>query len=107
MRTNHRYSDQFKDEAARLAFNPDYGSRRAARELGVPEASVRAWMKDRKLSTPKRQAAVEESMARALKSKDIDIVKARLREADRQIRKLTVEKEILKKATAFFAREQP
>jgi transposase-like protein len=40
-------------------------------------------------------------------SDDPKILKAQVRELQRRITRLEAEKEILKKATAFFAREQP
>ena len=60
-------------------------------------------MKQRKL-LPEPKKPDEELPA---ESQDINVVKMQLREAQRRIRQLEIEKDILKKATAFFAREQP
>ena len=58
-------------------------------------------MKQRKLlpESKERDMPVE--------SDDINVVRMQLREAQRRIRQLEMEKDILKKATAFFAKEQP
>lgn len=96
-----RYSLQFKEEACRLAVGVDHNPARAAKELGVSEMTLRSWMKQRKLlpESKERDMPVE--------SDDINVVRMQLREAQRRIRQLEMEKDILKKATAFFAKEQP
>jgi len=60
-------------------------------------------MKQRKLLPEPRKP---EEMFPA-QSQDINVVRMQLREAQRRIRELEIEKDILKKATAFFAKEQP
>lgn len=104
-----RYSLQFKDEACRLAAGGDGTIAGVAKELGVPEMTLRSWMKQRKLlpeSTRSSQANGSSSESSASDCEDINVVKARLREAERRIRQLEMERDILKKATAFFAKEQ-
>jgi transposase len=98
-----RYAIQFKDEACRLAAGSNYNPARAAKELGVPEMTLRSWMKQRKMlpESNKPQTMFTED------SQDIQVVRMQLREAQRRIQQLEMEKEILKKATAFFAKEQP
>jgi transposase len=97
-----RYALQFKDEACRLATSSQYNPLRAAKELGVPEMTLRSWMKQRKL-LPESKKTVELPP----ESNDINVVRMQLREAQRRIKQLEIEKDILKKATAFFAKEQP
>jgi transposase len=98
-----RYSLQFKDEACRMAAGQDENPARAAKNLGVPEMTLRSWMKQRKL-LPESKKPVALLPA---DSNDINVVRMQLREAERRIRQLEIEKDILKKATAFFAKEQP
>jgi transposase-like protein len=107
-----RYALQFKDEACRLAAGADYSPARAAKELGVPENTLRSWMKQRKLLPESKRRdelvpAAPPRAAAAADSQDINVVKIQLREAQRRIGQLEIERDILKKATAFFAREQP
>jgi transposase len=98
---NRVYSLQFKDEACKLAASPDYGVALAARQLGVSEPSLRSWMKQRKL-LPESQPVTEMPP-----SDDVNVLRLQLKEAQQRIRRLETEKEILRKATAFFARENP
>ena len=95
------YSLQFKDEACALAASPDYSPGRAARQLGVDPATLRFWMRQRKL-LPESRPVVEPPQ-----SDDINVLRIQLKEAQQRIRRLETEKEILKKATAFFAKENP
>jgi transposase len=85
-----------------LAAGSNYNPARAAKELGVPEMTLRSWMKQRKmLPEPNKPLAMFSE-----DSEDIKVVRMHLREARRRIGQLEIEKEILKKATAFFAKEQ-
>ena len=93
------YALQFKDEACKLAASPDYSPTRAARQLGVDPATLRSWMKQRKL-LPESQPLTE-----LPQSDDVNVLRIQLKEAQQRIRRLETEKEILKKATAFFAKE--
>ena len=88
------YNDEFKIAAAKLAREPGCSVRKAAKSLGVDEGSIRDWV--RKFApavAPSSPDASPEELRREL---------LRLREENRR---LLMEREILKKATAFFARE--
>lgn len=97
------YAQQFKDEACKLATSPDYGPVRAAQQLGLHPQTLRSWMRSRKL-LPESQPV---TLAEIPQTDDPNLLKAQLKEAMRTIRRLETEKEILKKATAFFAKENP
>ena len=88
------YTQDFKDSAARLVTEQGYNASQAARSLGVDPVSIRAWV--RKLTQAAGPASDDPA---ALKAEN-----ARLLEENRR---LTLEREILKKATAFFAKELP
>jgi transposase len=63
----------------------------AAKSLGVDPASLRGWLKQFPLDgAPPSDGAGSE-----------------LRRLREEVRRLTMEREILKKATAFFAKESP
>ena len=93
------YSQQFKDEACRLAVSPGYTPQRVAEQLGMHPWSLRSWMKQRGM-LPKK------NVVELPGSDDPEVLKRRLKEAEARVRQLEMEKEILKKAAAFFAREQ-
>ena len=96
---NKVYSLQFKEEACKLAVSPEYSPAQAARQLGIDPSTLRSWMKQRKL-LPEPQTVNE-----LPQSDDINVLRLQLKEAQQRIRRLETEKEILKKATAFFAKE--
>jgi transposase len=90
------YTAEFKVAAAKLVREQGYSAKAAAESLGVDPGSVRDWVRR---FAPGPDAAMPDASADELRREN-----ARLREENRR---LQMEREILKKATAFFAREQP
>ncbi len=86
------YSMEFKREAVKLLRSGDRTVPVLARELGVSQGSLRTWS---------AQLDVDEGKAEGLTSPEREELK-RLR---RENRILAEEREILKKAAAFFAQE--
>ena len=86
------YTDEFKREAVKLLRTGDRTIPQLAKELGVSPQSLRNW------ST---QLNVDEGKAEGLSSAEREELK-RLR---RENRVLAEEREILRKAAAFFAKE--
>ena len=86
------YSREFKVSAVKLVNEQGYTPRDAAVSLGVDPQSVKAWVE--KL-TPEVGRTPESEPAR---------LRAQLKEARDQLKRITMERDILKKATAFFAR---
>jgi transposase len=89
-----RYSREFKISAVKLVNEQGYSVVEAARSLGVDDANVRDWVK--KFGGDPELAPVGEGA-----------VQAELRRLRKENARLLMEREILKKAAAFFAREQP
>ena len=89
-----QYCDDFKRDAVRLVAKESYSFKAAAKAVGVCGKSLRDW--HRKFAPPP-QPCGDDATAEQLK----DEVK-RLR---RQLRQTELEREILKKATAYFAKE--
>lgn len=89
-----QHTREFKLSAVQLVNQQGYSVSEAARSLGVDPTSVRYWIK--KLGNQPGQApAGEGALAEELR---------RLRQENARLR---MEREILKKAATFFAKEQP
>ena len=91
------FTTEFKTAAAKLVTEQGYTQHKAALSLGVDAASIRAWIK---LYAP----VLHGSPVAPADSTALKVENHRLREENRR---LLLEREILKKATVFFAKEQP
>jgi transposase len=89
-----QFSDEYKAEVVRLCEQPGRNPFSVAKELGLTPSSVMNWA---------RQASVDAGGggAGALTTAERDELSALRRE----VRTLRQEREILKRATAFFAKE--
>ncbi len=86
------YTDEFKREAVKLLRAGDRTVPVLARELGVSQGSLRTWS---------AQLDVDDGNTEGLSSAE----REELRRLRREVRVLAEEREILKKAAAFFAKE--
>jgi transposase len=86
------YSLEFRREAVELLKRSGKSVPQLAVELGVSPQSLRNWS---------RQIDVDDGRAEGLSSAE----REELRRLRREVRTLTEEREILKKAAAFFAQE--
>jgi transposase len=93
-RQRRRFSKEFKLEAVKLVKEGGVGIGQAAQDLGIYETSLRRWIKQHEIDEGQGSAG-------ALTTEERSEL-ARLR---REVRQLKMEREILKKATAFFAKE--
>ena len=91
------FSREFKVEAVKLVTEQGYSLSGAARSLGVDVSVIRSWKK--KLELEGADGFVGQGR---LKPEDEEL--RRLREENRRLR---MERDILKKAAAFFAKESP
>ena len=96
-----RYTTAFKDEACKLVTQQGYEVATAAKQLGVAEQTLRYWLVRRGWDGPKPLGLEHEE------SDDPKYLKARVRELEQRLRRAEMEREILKKATAFFATQNP
>jgi transposase len=89
-----RFSEEFKRDAVRLVVEEGYTFKAAAAAVGVGDQSLRAW--HAKFAPPPK-ACGENASVEELRDEV-----ARLR---KQLKRAELEREILKKATAYFAKE--
>lgn len=88
-----RYTEEFRREAARLVADGEPLTK-VAQELGVAKSSLLRWQRRIEREGP--------SFARRKGTETMAQENERLR---REVQQLRMEREILKKATAFFAKE--
>lgn len=90
-----RFSREFKLEAVRLVKDRGVAVAQAARDLDVHENVLRKWVREAK-ADPQRAFPGQGQV----KPEQLEIDRLR-----REVAKLKAERDILKKAAAFFARE--
>jgi transposase len=92
MGSRRHYEDEFKDQAVRLALESDNSIPEIARDLDISPGNLRRWIRENH----------DRGTKSLVLSRDDAAELARLR---RENKKLRAERDILKKATAFFAGE--
>jgi transposase len=92
-RKRRQHSEEFKREAVRLVTDEGYAVSEAARNLGVHPSLLQKW---------KQKYATESTESELTEEDRMEI--ERLRAENKRLR---MERDILKKATAFFANEKP
>ena len=94
-RKRKHYSKEFKIDAVKLITEQGYKVSEAARNLGIHHSSLRRWKEE-----------LETNSAQAFPGKGhMSPEKEELHRLRKENKRLRMEREILKKATAFFANE--
>ena len=100
-RKQKSYDSEFKAQAVKLA--QEIGGHKAAKELGVPDGTIYCWIKAFKegrlsatdaIHTPKNALSLNDELIKLRK---------RVKEQDKEIRRIKEENEFLEEASAFFA----
>ena len=89
-----RYTPEFKEQAARKVVDNSLPIAQVARELGINDTTLGFWVKDY------RKKLAGQPLPPDMPDAD------RIRELERRNRELEMENAFLKKAAAYFAREQ-
>lgn len=87
-----KYTDEFKEGAVKLVADQGYKISEAARNLGVHTTQLRRWLQSSSMATESVMTSVSQLQA------EVKLLK-------RENERLRMEREILKKAAAFFAKE--
>jgi len=91
---SRRRSEEFKRDAVRLVTEEGYTFAAAAKAVGVSEQTLRTWRK--KFGPPPKPCGEDASF---------DELREENKRLRRELRRAELEREILKKATAYFAKE--
>lgn len=92
-RKRRTFSDEYRAEVVQLVENSDKSISQIASDLDLTETTVRNWVK----------AATQISKVEVVaEQRDLEVENRTLR---KRIKELEMEREILKKAAAFFAKE--
>jgi transposase len=93
-RTRRKFTREYKAEVVRLVHDGGKTIGEVSKDLGLTESAVRNWV---------TQAAIDRGAGPkgALTTEE----RQELTQLRREVRLLSMEREILKKATAFFAKE--
>ena len=95
-RTRRRYTEEFKKEAVRLVRESAHPVAQVARDLGIPDNVLYRW------TAQHRQAEVHGTTRAAQRAEAEELTRVR-----RELARVTQERDFLRRAAAFFARESP
>jgi transposase len=94
MTLRKKYTKEFKEGAISLVKEQGYSSREAGKSLGVHGTLVSRWVKEARLQGSPFPG-----------NGTLNAEQLEIRRLQEEVRRLKMEKEILKKAAAFFAQE--
>ena len=93
MERYRKFTPEYRDEAVKIVIESSRPIAEVARDLGINESTLGNWVTKYRNEHPA--------------SEDLNISdRARLKELEKENRELRMERDFLKKAAAFFAKEQ-
>jgi transposase len=94
-RSRRKFTQEFKDDAVSLVIDQGYSCAEVARRLGVPGNNVNRWVREYR---QRHEIESADGLSR-------DEMEAELKRLRKENKRLEMERDILKKAAAFFANE--
>ena len=94
-RNRQNYPKEFIQDAVQLVTEQGYGCTEVARRLGINRSNVTRWVREYRQNVEKTANGQQDSSE----------LKAEIRRLKKENQRLQMEREILKKAAAFFAKE--
>ena len=100
-RNQRTYDKEYKAEAVKLA--QEIGGAKAAAELGIPDGTIYCWIKAFKEGRLEAAKAIHAPTNALSLNEELIELRKRVKEQDKEIRRLKEENEFLEEASAFFA----
>ena len=101
VRKQRKYDQEYKVQAVKLA--REIGGAKAAKELGIPEGTIHTWLKAARIGTPDIGEGSHTPQSAMSLAEELAILRKRVKNQDKEIRRLKEENEFLEEASAFFA----
>lgn len=99
---NSKYTKEFRDETVELILNSEKSALQIARDLGIHDKTIYNWIKvykkENNITTPINETKNHKKSSQ-------DELLAELKQLRSENKLLKQERDILKKATAYFAKE--
>jgi len=99
MLNRRKYTKEFKNEAVKLVLEHNYSQAEAANSLGINHRNINRWVFEAKTGKKENHSKVSDQ-SKCKTNEESELLALR-----KEIHRLKLEKEILKKAAAFFANE--
>ena len=96
MKTNQTYTPEFRAEAVKLVLDQGLSQQQAAERLGIPKGSLGNWV-----ASSRQRAAARVQVGEAT----LEELKAEVARLRKELARAEMEREIVKKAAAYFAKE--
>ena len=101
MGENRRYDHEYKVQAVKLA--KEIGQAKAARELGIPQNTRYGWMRAKRQGDLDLGAGTQTPESGMTLNEELIRLRQKLKEQEKENRRLKKENEFLEEASAFFA----
>ena len=95
LQKSRSYTREYRAEAVKMTLEQGLSCAEAARKLGMPEGTLFGWV----------QAAKGVSVAAVPGARSVYELESEIKRLHKELAQVKLEREILKKATAYFAQE--